>query len=60
MCLTHKRAQIVEPKRPWRDWRGRYYLSVNGTEKIAIAKGLTEILWPTEIITAKVSILGLE
>jgi len=34
--------------------------SVNGTQKIAVAKGLTEILWPTEITTAKVSILGLE
>jgi alcohol dehydrogenase (cytochrome c) len=33
---------------------------VNGTQKIAVAKGLTEILWPTEITTAKVSILGLE
>ncbi len=34
--------------------------SVNGAQKIAVAKGLTEILWPTEITTAKVSILGLE
>jgi alcohol dehydrogenase (cytochrome c) len=34
--------------------------SVNGTQKIAVAKGLTEILWPTEITTAKTSILGLE
>ena len=34
--------------------------SVNGKQKIAVAKGLTEILWPTEITTAKVSILGLE
>ena len=34
--------------------------TVNGTQKIAVAKGLTEILWPTEITTAKVSILGLE
>jgi alcohol dehydrogenase (cytochrome c) len=33
---------------------------VNGTQKIAVAKGLTEILWPTEITTAKVSILGVE
>lgn len=30
-----------------------------GAEKIAVATGLTEILWPTEITTAKVSILGL-
>ena len=34
--------------------------SIKGTQKIAVAKGLTEILWPTEITTAKVSILGLE
>lgn len=32
---------------------------VNGTQKVAVATGLTEILWPTEITTAKVSILGL-
>ena len=34
--------------------------SVNGTQKIAVAKGLTEIPWPTELATAKISILGLE
>jgi alcohol dehydrogenase (cytochrome c) len=34
--------------------------TVNGTQKIAAATGLTEILWPTEITTAKVVILGLE
>ncbi len=34
--------------------------SNNGKQRIAVAKGLTEILWPTEITTAKVSILGLE
>jgi alcohol dehydrogenase (cytochrome c) len=34
--------------------------SIDGKQKIAVAKGLTEILWPTEITTAKVSILGLE
>jgi alcohol dehydrogenase (cytochrome c) len=34
--------------------------SVNGMQKIAVAKGLTEIMWPTEITTAKTSILGLE
>jgi alcohol dehydrogenase (cytochrome c) len=28
-------------------------------EKVAAATGLTEILWPTRITTAKVSILGL-
>jgi outer membrane protein assembly factor BamB len=31
-----------------------------GSEKIAVATGLTEILWPTEITTAKISILGLD
>ena len=34
--------------------------TVNGTQKIAAATGLTEILWPTEITTAKVSVLGLD
>ena len=34
--------------------------TVNGTQKIAVATGLTEILWPTEITTAKVSVLGLD
>jgi alcohol dehydrogenase (cytochrome c) len=34
--------------------------SVHGKQEIAVAEGLTEILWPTEITTAKVSILGLE
>jgi alcohol dehydrogenase (cytochrome c) len=33
---------------------------VNGAQKVAVATGLTQILWPTEITTAKVSILGLE
>ncbi len=33
--------------------------TANGIQKIAVATGLTEILWPTEITTAKVSILGL-
>ncbi len=32
---------------------------VGGAQKVAVATGLTEILWPTEITTAKVSILGL-
>jgi alcohol dehydrogenase (cytochrome c) len=32
----------------------------NGKQKVAVATGLTEVLWPTEITTAKVSILGLE
>jgi alcohol dehydrogenase (cytochrome c) len=30
-----------------------------GTQKVAVATGLTEILWPTPVTTAKVSILGL-
>ena len=33
---------------------------VAGAQKVAVATGLTEILWPTEITTAKVSILGLD
>jgi alcohol dehydrogenase (cytochrome c) len=32
----------------------------NGTQKVAVATGLTEIIWPTEITTAKISILGLD
>ena len=34
--------------------------TVNGTQKVAVARGLTSILWPTPIATAKISILGLE
>ena len=34
--------------------------AVDGKQKVAVATGLTEILWPTEITTAKVSVLGLE
>ena len=34
--------------------------AVDGKQKVAVAHGLTEILWPTEITTAKVSVLGLE
>jgi alcohol dehydrogenase (cytochrome c) len=34
--------------------------AINGSQKVAVATGLTEILWPTEITTAKVSILGLD
>ena len=33
--------------------------AVDGKQKVAAATGLTEILWPTEITTAKVSVLGL-
>jgi len=32
---------------------------VDGTQKVAVATGLTEVLWPTQITTAKVSVLGL-
>ncbi len=31
-----------------------------GAQRVAVATGLTEVLWPTEITTAKVSILGLD
>ena len=34
--------------------------TINGTQKVAVATGLTGILWPTSITTAKVSILGLD
>jgi alcohol dehydrogenase (cytochrome c) len=33
---------------------------VDDKQKVAVATGLTEILWPTEITTAKVSVLGLQ
>jgi alcohol dehydrogenase (cytochrome c) len=33
--------------------------TANHEQRVAVATGLTEILWPTEITTAKVSILGL-
>jgi alcohol dehydrogenase (cytochrome c) len=32
--------------------------TVGGVQKVAVATGLTEVLWPTEITTAKVSVLG--
>jgi glucose dehydrogenase len=31
----------------------------DGKQKIAVAAGLTEVLWPTDIVTAKVVVLGL-
>ena len=34
--------------------------TATGTQKIAVATGLTEVLWPTDITTACVSILGLD
>jgi alcohol dehydrogenase (cytochrome c) len=34
--------------------------TAGGRQKVAVATGLTEILWPTDITTAKVVVLGLE
>jgi alcohol dehydrogenase (cytochrome c) len=34
--------------------------SAGGSQKIAVAAGLTSILWPTEQATAKIVILGLQ
>ncbi len=34
--------------------------TANGTQKTAVATGLTKVLWPTEITTAGVSIPGLD
>ena len=34
--------------------------TANGVQRVAVAEGLTEILWPTEITTAKIVILGLD
>jgi alcohol dehydrogenase (cytochrome c) len=34
--------------------------NAGGGQKVAVATGLTEVLWPTEITTAKVTILGLK
>jgi len=34
--------------------------TAGGAQKVAVATGLTELAWPTEITTAKVSILGLD
>jgi alcohol dehydrogenase (cytochrome c) len=34
--------------------------TANGTQKVAVATGFTSILWPTEVATGKVMILGLE
>jgi alcohol dehydrogenase (cytochrome c) len=31
----------------------------NGVQKVAVATGFTSILWPTEVVTAKVMVLGL-
>jgi len=34
--------------------------TVNGTQKLAVATGLTSPMWPTEITTARISILGVD
>jgi len=34
--------------------------TVKGVQKVAVAAGLTEILWPTQIATAKIVLLGLD
>jgi len=34
--------------------------TADGQQKVAVATGLTEILWPTDIVTAQVVILGLD
>jgi alcohol dehydrogenase (cytochrome c) len=31
----------------------------NGSQRVAVAAGLTSIFWPTEVATAKIVILGL-
>jgi alcohol dehydrogenase (cytochrome c) len=33
--------------------------TANGSQRVAVAAGLTSILWPTEVATAKIVILGL-
>jgi alcohol dehydrogenase (cytochrome c) len=58
--LTHLTDADYGPKIGGAIGGGVITYSVNGTQKIAVAKGLTEILWPAEITTAKISILGLE
>ena len=34
--------------------------TAGGRQKVAVAAGLTEVLWPTDITTAKVIVLGVE
>jgi hypothetical protein len=31
----------------------------NGSQRVAVATGLTSVFWPTEVATAKIVILGL-
>jgi len=33
--------------------------SVEGAQQIAVATGFTSVLWPTEIVTGKIVLLGL-
>ena len=33
--------------------------TANGAQRVAVATGFTSILWPTEVVTGKISILGL-
>jgi alcohol dehydrogenase (cytochrome c) len=33
--------------------------NANGAQRIAVAAGFTSILWPTEVVTGKIVILGL-
>ena len=33
--------------------------SENGAQRVAVASGFTSILWPTEVVTGKITILGL-
>jgi alcohol dehydrogenase (cytochrome c) len=34
--------------------------TANGAQKVAVATGFTSILWPTEVVTGKITILGLD
>jgi alcohol dehydrogenase (cytochrome c) len=33
--------------------------TANGMQRVAVATGFTSILWPTEVVTGKIVILGL-
>ncbi len=33
--------------------------TANGAQKVAVAVGFTSILWPTEVVTGKIVVLGL-
>jgi alcohol dehydrogenase (cytochrome c) len=34
--------------------------TVNGAQRVAVALGFTSILWPTQVVTGKIAILGLD